>query len=389
MRPKSLILLTLALGSGLVAAVGINQVLATRTGEQPTTIETESIVVAVADIPMGEPINAQVIRLEQWPKNRIPADSLTKLEDAVGRVTRTRILKDEPIREGRLGTGNTAVELIPKGYRVMAVWVDNSSGCANLILPGNRVDVLCYLRSNTSAHVPFTGTRTILEDVKVFAVNDIFMSDEVNGESRIAAKTISLLVTPEQAEKVALASELGKISLTLRSPEDDRSASPPGTDVSALLTTDKSDRVAHKISSADRALAKQENGLLSMISKAAERFAATSEDEGAKETQPKEPKAPAVEKPARPAVEFAMLVIEGADVRMYEFQKDRPLPTEASLSAPMPAAGALPGGAALPAPPPGLTPPAPTLPEINPELQDQAERLNQLLEPANSVRLQQ
>jgi pilus assembly protein CpaB len=238
MRPKSLILLVLALGCGLVASIGINQVMAKRGGPTTTTAaETERIYVALADIAMRETLKPEILKLEDWPKDKIPAGALAKKEQVEGRRTRTKIYAGEPILEGKLYNEKDplagASDQIPDGYRLATVKVDDVSGSAKMILPGDRVDVQVYVRRNVQIGIPQTITATVLQNVKVFAVNDIFDSEQTSGdEPSMAAKTISLLVKTDEVKKVTLAAELGKVRLTLRSPDDKT------VDDSAALTVD-------------------------------------------------------------------------------------------------------------------------------------------------------
>ncbi len=228
MRLKSLALLILALGCGLVASIGITQVIAKRNADPAApTGETESIFVAMQDIGLGEILTAQDLRLEPWPKDKTPPGALRRIEEVEGRRTKTKIFAGEPILDKKLFGKGVAEQgpdaLIPKGYRVVAVKVDQVSGTAGMIMPGSRVDVLVHLLRNPTRGIPDTSTRVILQDVKVFAVNDrVTMEPEgAEGTSSIKATTVSLLATPEQAAKLALAEELGTLRLVLRSPEDD------------------------------------------------------------------------------------------------------------------------------------------------------------------------
>lgn len=219
----------LALGCGLVASLGITQVMGKRNADGPNpTGEMAAIFVAMENVPMGDPLTAQVLKLEEWPKDKVPPGALTKIEDVEGRRPKTPIYKGSPILEDQLLGQGAAEEgaggLIPKGYRVVSVRVDAVSGGASLIRPGDRVDVLVHLQSNSGRGIQETTTRTILQDIKVFAVNNVFNLESVEDEKAISAKTISLLVTPGQAEKVMLATELGNIRLVMRSPQDDEQA---------------------------------------------------------------------------------------------------------------------------------------------------------------------
>lgn len=234
MRTKSVVLLMLALGCGLIASIGITQVMAKRGTVAPApTGDVAAIFVAMTDISMGDPVTLQMVKLEDWPKDKIPPGALSKIEDVEGRRPKAKIYAGSPILENHLlskgASEQGATGLIPKGYRVVSVKTDAVNSGSGLLRPGDRVDVLVHLERNPSKGIPETSTRTFLQDIKVFAVNDIFALDSAeNGEESIKAQTVSLLVTPEQAEKVMLATELGRIRLAMRSPEDDEQTTVEG-----------------------------------------------------------------------------------------------------------------------------------------------------------------
>ena len=232
MRPRSLILFGLALGCGTIAAIGINQVLANRSQQTMVNGPTESIYVALTDVDMGAQLNTQNVKVEQWPHDKVPAGAITKLEDLDGLRVRTRVFAGEPILAAKLlsrnANGSSASEMIPSGYRVVAVKVDDVSSTSSLIKPGDRVDVLVHLRASPNTGVHETATRTLLQNISVFAVNEVFQRPNEIDAGTIAARTVSLLVTPEQAELVTLATELGTIRLVLRSIEDEDVAATRG-----------------------------------------------------------------------------------------------------------------------------------------------------------------
>jgi pilus assembly protein CpaB len=206
----------LALGCGLVAFIGVTQVLAKR----------RAVFVANTDVGLGDLLTSQMINLEPWPKDKIPPGAVTRLEDIEGHRVRTRLYAGEPILANKLmGKGANdqgATSLIPKNYRVVPVRVDATSSGSNLIQPGDRVDVMIYLTRAPDRGIPETVTRTILQDIKVFAVDAIVNLEKEKDASRpINARSISLLVTPDQAAKVMLAEKMGTLLLVMRSPEDD------------------------------------------------------------------------------------------------------------------------------------------------------------------------
>jgi len=239
-------LLVLALGCGLVASVGISQVM-DRKPAQAVVGETQDVLVAVQDVNYGTPLAAEAVKLEKWPKDKVPAGAIADVTKLTGRRARGKLFKGEPILEAKLlspESGAGASTEIPSGFRVVSVKVDASTTGGSLVLPGDRVDVLCNVRANTGAGIMETSTKTILQDIRVFAVDQVYKVEAIEDqESAISAKTVSLLVTPSQAERIALAEELGKIRLSIRSPEDDEMGDAPGANASHLLSGgEKSDR---------------------------------------------------------------------------------------------------------------------------------------------------
>lgn len=239
MRTKSLILLALAIGCGLVAAVGVQQVLATRDRVVAApTEETQAILVAMEDIPMGEPIKETQVKLEEWPKSKIPAGAIFDLSGIEDRRTKTKIFKGSPVLDGYLlakgAVDAGAAPWIPKGYRVVSVKVDPVSGSSAMIRPGDRVDVVVHFAANPARGIVKNFTRTILQNIKVFAIDDKYeLTDDE--QKAFNPKTVSLLVTPEQAEILTAASELGQIRLVMRGLGDVESAETKGVEPSQLL----------------------------------------------------------------------------------------------------------------------------------------------------------
>ena len=239
MRTKSVILLALAIGCGLVAAVGVQQVLATRDRVVAAPMEeTQAILVAMEDIPMGELIKETQIKLEEWPKSKVPAGAIFELSGIEERRTKTKIFKGSPILDGYLLTKGAvdagAAPWIPKGYRVVSVKVDPVSGSSAMIRPSDRVDVVVHFSANPARGIVKNFTRTILQNIKVFAIDDKYELKDDEAKA-FNPKTVSLLVTPEQAEILTAASELGQIRLVMRGLGDVESAETKGVEPSQLL----------------------------------------------------------------------------------------------------------------------------------------------------------
>jgi pilus assembly protein CpaB len=226
MRPKSLILLGLALGCGLVASIGISQVM-DRNANGGGKIETVPIYVALHNINLGDPIDSAVISLQEWPKDKVPHGAISKLEDLDGRRPRTAIIEGEPILEGKLlAPGQIAdpIRSIQKGMRLKTIAVDAEKSAAGLLGPGDRVDVQLFVRKDARSGVEVAKSKIILQNIRVFAVDQTVQRSADGSEEKKVAKTVSLMLTPEQASKLSLAEQIGELSLIPRNPDDDESA---------------------------------------------------------------------------------------------------------------------------------------------------------------------
>ena len=224
MRPKSMVLILFALGCGLVASIGISQVIEKRGRGGGTDVEMESIYVAMVDCPQRTSLTAQMVKLEEWPKERVPMGAIKELEQLEGRTPRHPLYAGEPILETKLidpqkDLGVVSDKIRP-GFRAISVKVDAEVSNANLTLPGDRVDVMVYLQKRPP-EIMQTTTTTILRNVTVFAVNDQTSLETDRGETTMAAKTVTLEVRPADAERLMLAQSLGRLRLILRRGDDD------------------------------------------------------------------------------------------------------------------------------------------------------------------------
>jgi pilus assembly protein CpaB len=190
----------------------------------PTGEEKQAIYVAKVNINTGDPINPDMVMLKEWPKADIPSGALTELADVEDRRPRTPIFQGEPILDSKLlNPGEKAADptqYITKGYRIVPISVRADTGAAGLLRPGDRVDVQWYVSRNPQLGVPETVTKTILHNVRVFAIDQTVIRPATADEQPTLAKTISLLLDPIDANKIQLASKLGEVSLIPRNPDD-------------------------------------------------------------------------------------------------------------------------------------------------------------------------
>jgi pilus assembly protein CpaB len=182
---------------------------------------TREIVVATRDLDIGASIAPADLRLEAWPANRVPEDAFGEFDQVVEGVPVARILAGEPVMRRRLAPPGSGVGLSPKvpvGMRAISVRVDDVTGLAGFVLPEAQVDVLV---TGTPLASPEAGrmTRTILSKVRVISAGENLEPDASGKPQRVAV--VTLLVSPEQAELLTLASAQGRLQLVLRNARDE------------------------------------------------------------------------------------------------------------------------------------------------------------------------
>ncbi len=219
MRAKSMVLILIALGCGLVASIAISQVMERGANSGNAALETVQIYVATADIDANDQLTAANVRVEDWPKSKVPEGAIFNFDEIQERFARVRFYEGEPILQAKLVNELEGPAIkIPEGFRVCSLKVQMDTAVSGLVNPGDRVDIYGYFRKNQD--IPKTGTREILRNVRVFAVNSETEQETDPEGKQIAAKTVSVLVPYEQVAKLMLATELGTLRLALRRPNE-------------------------------------------------------------------------------------------------------------------------------------------------------------------------
>ena len=192
MKMKSLILIFIALGCGLVASIGISQVMSQ--GGKGQKIEMDQILVAKDAIDSGKKFDANMVQFEEWPKQRIPDGAIRKMDEVEGKWSRYRFFKGEPILQAKISDKPGGVDqIIPVGYRVNNIKVDEDT-VIEAITPGDTVDVSVFLEGNGRNGVQKTGVYTILKNVRVFAKGGQTERTVDESGREVRARTISLQV---------------------------------------------------------------------------------------------------------------------------------------------------------------------------------------------------
>jgi pilus assembly protein CpaB len=290
------IVLVGALIFGVLAAVSVSKYLSSA---QAYTKNLNKVAVAKVPIPLGSKIVAEQITVVQFPKESTPDGAFDTPEKLTGRVAVVNIAAREPVTESRLAPEGTAAGLsavIPEGYRAMTVKVDDAAGISGFIMPGALVDVVVVIDPREGSGNQDPISKIVLQNIKVLANGQNIDKPKDEREAN-SVKAVTLQVTPEQAEKLALATTEGKLQLVMRNQIDQGDEQTPGVNKRGLLT-------------GEAALKAPEPGSL-------------------KSEQPKQEAKPVVRRPAvakpaaapapQPTPRASVEMIEGAKKRSVEF----------------------------------------------------------------------
>jgi len=243
MRNKRfLIVMTGALVFGLLAAFSVSRYLSSA---QANTGNFTKVAVAKVDIPMGTKIILEQIGEVEFPSNTIPDGAFESVDKLVGRVAIVQIAAREAITDSKLapaGTDGGLTALIPEGYRAMTVKVDDASGVSGFIQPGTIVDVVVVIDPKENSINQDPISKVVLQNIRVLA-NAQNIDKPKNEREATTVKAVTLQVTPEQAEKLALAANEGKLQLIMRNSIDQGDTQTTGINKRSLLTGERANPI--------------------------------------------------------------------------------------------------------------------------------------------------
>ena len=217
MRVFLVLVLALAAGGGLAYATYdyVQKAAPTSVG-MPTT----KVVVAASDLDIGAELDANDVRVIDWPTNAVPQNAITDPNEVIGRGLILPIIQNEPFLPMKLAGKESGAGLppaIPPGMRAVSVRVNEVIGVAGYVLPGTRVDIVATV-SPTQQHSDMTS-KVVLTDIQVLAAGTKIERD-VEADKPVSVNVVTLLVNPEEAERLTLAANEGQIQLALRNPLD-------------------------------------------------------------------------------------------------------------------------------------------------------------------------
>jgi len=234
-RSRPFILLALALVSGGAAAyLAMQYIRQQATPLMASTPKNAQVVVAAHAMPLGSVLGERDVKTVEWAGGALPPGFIGSVPEAVGRGLITPVQENEPVLEAKLaqkGAGGGLPVIIEPGMRALTVAVDQVVGVAGFVTPSTRVDLLLTMTDAAGSKEP--ATRVIMQNVKALAAGQSIQQDKEGKPQTVPV--ITLLVTPEQAETLALAAGSGRIQMALRNSLDTLHIETRGTRVSALM----------------------------------------------------------------------------------------------------------------------------------------------------------
>ena len=233
-RMKVFIVFALAIGVGTVFAFATYNYVQNAPG-RTVTIPTTAVVVATSNLDIGDELDRDDVHTVEWPSNAVPEGTFSSVDDVIGRGVIMPVVANELILPMKLASKDAGAGLppaIPPGFRALSVRVNEVIGVAGYVLPGTHVDVVVTLNP-TSDQLNVTS-KVILTNVLVLAAGTK-IDRETDKDKPTPVSVVTLLVDPDQSERLTLAASEGKIQLALRNPLDRATPSTPGVRPAALL----------------------------------------------------------------------------------------------------------------------------------------------------------
>jgi pilus assembly protein CpaB len=233
---RTIVVLLVAVVMAGLAAFGVYLAVQARPIREVEVARTQAVV-ATHPIAVGTLVTKDDLKLVAWPAATPVPGSFTELDKVVNRGVVVAVSENEPLTESKLapvGSGAGLPPTITEGMRAISVKVNEVIGVAGFVVPGTRVDVLVTAKGPSTNAT--TETRTVLSNVQVLTAGTRYDQERATKEGKaIPTTVVTLLLTPDDAEKLTLASEEGRIMLALRNPLDTAPTKTNGQKLTGLL----------------------------------------------------------------------------------------------------------------------------------------------------------
>jgi pilus assembly protein CpaB len=231
-QTRTLTVLTIAVAAALIASYGVYRAIASMPVRTVEVASTYAVVASKA-MPIGTRITKDTVKLVAWPSRAPLADGFATIDQVVGRGLIAPVVQNEPLTESKLAPKEAGAGLppaIPEGMRALSVKVNEVIGVAGFVTPGTRVDVLVIIRQKDDS-----VSRVVVGDVQVLTAGTRYDQEKAKDGKPIPSTVITLLVSPQDAERIALAQSEGQIMLALRNPLDTEPTVTKGIRTAGLL----------------------------------------------------------------------------------------------------------------------------------------------------------
>jgi len=247
-RTRTILVVAIALLTASAASWGIYRAIQ-QIPVREVEVASVEVVVAASPLPVGTLVSADQVKLVAWPaRNQVPG-AFSSVDDVVGRGVIQAVNENEPLTAQKLAPEEAGAGLpptIPPGMRAISVKVNEVVGVAGFVVPGSRVDVLAILDDRSSGRGGIA--RVVVSNLQVLTAGTRFDQEKAMADGKpIPTTVVTLLATPQDAERITLAGSEGKIMLTLRNPLDTLPTETDGVRLANLMGAPAAPPVARKV----------------------------------------------------------------------------------------------------------------------------------------------
>lgn len=222
MKSKSMILMFVSLGFGLIAAIGISQVMGKNQGSSEPAKKMTAVLVAVDHLDLHAKLNAENVKIDHWPSEIVPEEAALDLAEIEEMAVTTRVAKGMPIlRKDLIAVANIKRLPIPPGFKAVAIKVSADDTLNGLLRPGDRVDVIGVFKTRIEGQ-SVSVSKTFLKNIQIFSVDDSF-NNEGPREAGNSKKNsiVGVLLNERQSEHLVLVQKVAQLKLALRGNSSD------------------------------------------------------------------------------------------------------------------------------------------------------------------------
>jgi pilus assembly protein CpaB len=233
---RTAIVLVVAVLLAGVASLGMYRVVSRRPAGGTAEAKTVGVVVAAHPLKLGARLTSDHVKLVKWPADAQVPGAFATVEEVVDRGLIADVEVNEPLTAAKLAPVEAGAGLppsIPPGMRAVSVKVNEVVGVAGFVVPGTRVDVMVTLTNRQQQQE--SVTRVVVSNVQVLTAGTRYDQENAKEGQPIPSTVVTLLVSPEDGERIALAASEGQIMLTLRNPLDTLPTATTGVRTGGLL----------------------------------------------------------------------------------------------------------------------------------------------------------